>query len=220
MILERTVGDEGFEGLRDRLLPDQAARAQLRAELGTYELLISELAPRLRERAKEVLGRDLGEKNARKSAAELTRRVFDRWAEAGGLVPRRRRELPPQSWKLTLESEAFAKDWNERWWWHKDARQAELTVDELNAGPFLTPREYLDWSVDWWAHELHEQTRLNCIEFGCLPIFVTGFVAYFLAANGVVPWWLAVPAGAAAAALLGRPYRWLRHHGYLAYGDD
>ena len=115
---------------------------------------------------------------------------------------------------------AFAKDWNERWWWHKDARQAELTVDELNAGPFLTPREYLDWSVDWWAHELHEQTRLNCIEFGCLPIFVTGFVAYFLAANGVVPWWLAVPAGAAAAALLGRPYRWLRHHGYLAYGDD
>ncbi|MEO5574652.1 MAG: hypothetical protein ABIR67_14510 [Gaiellaceae bacterium] len=49
---------------------------------------------------------------------------------------------------------------------------------------------------------------------------MTGFVALVLSDEAGVPWWLGVPAGVAAAALLGWPYRWVRHRGYLAFGDD
>lgn len=135
-------------------------------------------------------------------------------------MPRIRRELNPQSWKLTLDPEAFAQKWNERTWWHADGGQGPLTADELRSGPSMTPQEFVDWTVEWWEHELRDQTELNCIEFGWLPLFVTGFVAVILSDEAGLTGWIAVPIGIAVAAALAWPYRWLRKRGYLAFGDD
>jgi hypothetical protein len=205
-------------GLRQPLPPDQA-REQLANELGSVDLLAAGLAPRLRERWGELLGRDVDEKDAREIAGKLAEAVFDRWAGAGGLAPSLRPSLPEQSWELPLEPEEFVEAWNRKTWLHGEGN-GPLTLEEVRRGPFLSAQEFVDWHLDWSVWQLRQQTELNCVEIGCLPVFVTGIVTVILADTTGVPWWLGLLAGAAVVAVLALPYRRLRHRGYIGFGDD
>lgn len=130
-------------------------------------------------------------KDATPGAAEMARRVFDRWHEVGGRVPRLRGELPPESRRFPLEPQKFVKEWNESTWLHTPKR-GKLRVEDLQAGPFMSGQEFVDWNLDHWAWELDRKVSLSCCDLGCLPLFLVVPLAAALHDGAGLPTWLAI----------------------------
>jgi hypothetical protein len=203
--------------LQDALPPEPVdTRAHLREEVGSFEELVLELEPRLRQRASEVMKRDPGDATA--NATELARRVFERWDEAGGRVPRLRAELPPESRRFPLGAAEFVKEWNESTWLHT-AEHAKLRVEDLHAGPFMSGHAFVDWNVEHWAWELDREVSLNCCDIGFLPLFLVVPIAAGLDGLGL-PTWLAILLALIPVVPFLYGWRWLRRRGYVTMGDD
>jgi len=92
---------EGFARGAPALAPD-AARDQLRDAIGSYEIVVDALAPRLHERANEILGRDFGYGNALSAAKELVKSIL-RPLGAGGW---RRAANPARAEPAVVEANA------------------------------------------------------------------------------------------------------------------
>lgn len=209
----RSVHHDLARGLPLEPLPDP--RGALAAEIGSFAAVAKELAERLRERGREVILRDPGEmRDEGKATAKL---VFDRWAEAGGRVPRLRRELPRESWKFPLDPVKFVREWNESTWLHS-AQHPKLRIEDLAPGPFMTGPEFVDWQLDIWAGELERQVSLNCCDIGCLPLFIVVPVAMLL--GNVLPLWAAIPLAVLPVIPFMLGWRWLRRRAYVSFGDD
>jgi hypothetical protein len=190
-------------------------RAALRDQIGGMEEVVAALEPRLRERAREVTGRDCGEQRA--SARSLAKDLFDRWAAAGGRVPVLRRELPAGSWTFPFPPQKFVEEWNDSTWLHTH-EHPKLRLEDVAAGPFLTGPEFVDWQLDVWARELDREVSLNCCDIGCIPFF---FVLPLSAGlEKLLPVWAAVAVAVLAVVPFMLGWRWVRRRGYVTYGDD
>lgn len=197
------------------LEPLSDPRAALAAEIGRSGLVAKLLAERLRVRAREVIRRDPGDMGP--AGKELAALVFDRWAQAGGRVPRLRRELPQESWRFPYEPAKFVQEWNESTWLHS-AQHPKLRLETLAAGPFMTGAEFLEWQIDVWAMELEREVSLNCCDLGCVPFLVLAPLA--LALENVLPLWVAVPLALLVVVPFMLGWRWLRRRAYVRLGDD
>jgi hypothetical protein len=202
--------------LKDALPTERVdPRAQLREEVGTFEQLVAELEPRLRERGSEVMQRAIGD--ATPDAKQMARQIFDRWNEAGGRVPRLRAELPPESRRFPLGDAEFVKEWNESTWLHTPAR-GKLRVEDVEAGPFMSGPEFVDRNIEHWAWELDRKVSLNCCDIGCLPIFIVVPVALGLRGLGL-PVWLAIPLALIPVVPFLYGWRWVRRRGYIEWEE-